>query len=143
MFHVTRDKWHMTRSIWHITCDTWHMTDDGRETFSQNFSSLAFTVWEWRFIEDISTKDEFIHKLISKGGVCWKTRATPSLLIICHTLVCIAQRSEHSVSRYLYCYAVFTKFVFSGGLSLTSNNFKTNPKYVCLVLTLILTQALW
>ena len=35
--------------------DTWHGTGGGRSTFSQHFSSLALTVWEWRFDENIST----------------------------------------------------------------------------------------
>ena len=45
--------------------DTLHMTYDmwGRWTFFKNFRSLALTVWEWRFVEDILTKDEWLTQL--------------------------------------------------------------------------------
>ena len=53
MGHVTHDMWHLTRDTWHVTCDTWHMTRWGGWTFSQNFSSLALTVFFlmilWRY----------------------------------------------------------------------------------------------
>ena len=48
MWHVTCDTWHVTCDIWHVASDTWHMTGGGRWTFSQDFSALALTVWEWR-----------------------------------------------------------------------------------------------
>ena len=51
---------HVTCDTWLVTCDTWHMTWWGRWTFSQNFSFLALTIWEWRCAEDISTKDEWL-----------------------------------------------------------------------------------
>ena len=74
------DMWHMTRDMWHVTCDTWHITSRGRWTFSQNCSSLAFTVWEWRFVEDVFTKDEsltdWMNELISDKAVC---RTAPSV----------------------------------------------------------------
>ena len=43
-----------------VTCDTWHMIDGVRWTFSQNVSFLALTVSEWRFVEDIFTKDDSV-----------------------------------------------------------------------------------
>ena len=46
MRHVTCDMWHVTCDTWHVTHDMWHMTGS---TFSQNFSSLALTVWELKW----------------------------------------------------------------------------------------------
>ena len=51
---------HVTCDTWHVTCDRWHRKGWGSWTFSQNFSSLAFPVWEWRSFEDIFTKDELL-----------------------------------------------------------------------------------
>ena len=42
--------WHLARDMWHLTRDGW-----GEVNFSQNFSSIAFTLWKWRFVEDIFT----------------------------------------------------------------------------------------
>ena len=62
---VTSDIWHVTHDTWHMTHDMWHMTGGGRWTFSQNASSLALTVWEWRRSEDISTKDHWVSQSVS------------------------------------------------------------------------------
>ena len=59
-WQLKRDMWHVTHDTWYVTCYTWHMTGGGRWTLSQNFSPLALTVWEWRCIEDISTKDDWL-----------------------------------------------------------------------------------
>ena len=45
MWRMKCDTWNVTHDMWHMTCDTWHVTGRGRWTFSQNFSSLAFTVF--------------------------------------------------------------------------------------------------
>ena len=58
------------------------MTGGGRWTFSQNFSSLALTVWEWRCLEDIFTKYDLATQFINQKGVCRTAPATPGLLII-------------------------------------------------------------
>ena len=47
------DMWHLTLDTWNLTHGMLHMTGRGRWTFSQNFSSLASTVWEWRCFEDV------------------------------------------------------------------------------------------
>ena len=70
IWHLTWDIWHVTRDMWHVTLQTWHMTSWGRWTFSQNISSLAFTVCEWR-CSDL-TNDE---------GVCITAPAIPGLVI--------------------------------------------------------------
>ena len=69
----------MTRDTWHMTCDTWQVTCERRWTFSQNFKSLAHTVWEWRCFEDIWTKGSPT-LLISSEGVCRTAPATLGLL---------------------------------------------------------------
>ena len=51
----------MTHDIWLLTYDRW-----GRETFFQNFRSLALLVWEWRFYEDIFKMDESMNYLVTK-----------------------------------------------------------------------------
>ena len=58
----------MTCDTWHATSDMWHM--EGDWTFSQNLRFLAHTVWEWRCLEDISTKDEWLNELMNYKGVC-------------------------------------------------------------------------
>ena len=55
-WHVTRDTWHVTRDTWHVTRDMWHVTRLGGWTFSQNFSSLALTVSDLWYYEDILGK---------------------------------------------------------------------------------------
>ena len=92
MWQLTGDRWQVTGDMWHVTCDTWHMTGMGRWTFSQNFSSLTFTVWEWRFVEDRQSYDdvstnhqwmnESMNQSISDGGDCRTAPATPGLLKI-------------------------------------------------------------
>ena len=69
---------HMTHDIWHMTLDMWH---GGRWKFSHNVSSLAHTVWEWRFFEDLEEKDESLNELMSDKGVCRTAPATPDLVI--------------------------------------------------------------
>ena len=58
-FSILHDMWHGTHDMWYVTCDTWHVTGSGRKTFSQNLSSLALTVWEWRYDEDILTNHDW------------------------------------------------------------------------------------
>ena len=48
----------MTCDMYYITHATLYVTGEGRLTFSQNFSSLALTVWERKFVEDIFTEDD-------------------------------------------------------------------------------------
>ena len=55
-WHVKCDTWHVTRDMWHVTRDMWHMTRLGGWTFSQNFSSLALTVCDLWYYEDILGK---------------------------------------------------------------------------------------
>ena len=43
-WHETHGKWHVTSDIGHMPWDMWHVTICGGWTFSQNSSSLAFTV---------------------------------------------------------------------------------------------------
>ena len=52
--------WHVTHDMWHVTHDTWHMTRDmfGGWKFSQNFSSLALTVCDLWYYEDLEEKDD-------------------------------------------------------------------------------------
>ena len=80
--------WHWTGDTWHATHDMGHMTGGGRKTFSQNFSYLALTVWEWSFVEDICTKDDplsvfklIVNNLNNHQGICRAAPATPGLLI--------------------------------------------------------------
>ena len=59
MWHVTCDTWHVTRDMWQVTRDTsWHVTCLVGWTFSQNFSSLALTVCDSWYYEDLEEKDD-------------------------------------------------------------------------------------
>ena len=76
----TYEMWHLTCDTWHQIFYTWHVTDGGRWTFSQNSRSLALTVWDWGFCEDIFTKHESVSWLIIEKAVCRTAQATPGLL---------------------------------------------------------------
>ena len=54
--------------MWQVTGDTWHVTRDmclGGWTFSSNFSSLALTVYDLWYYEDLEEKDEWINEWIN------------------------------------------------------------------------------
>ena len=44
--------------------------------------SLALTVWEWRYLEAIFTKDESVSEGLKYISVCKTAPATPGLLIV-------------------------------------------------------------
>ena len=75
------DTWHLTPDTWNVTCDMWHVTHGGGWTFSQNFSSLAPTVWDLWCHEDWEEKDRSVSSLINDKTVCRSAPATPGLLI--------------------------------------------------------------
>ena len=58
MWDMTWDMWHVTRDTWHMKRDTWNVTCLGRWTFPQNFSSLALTVCDLWYNEDLENKAE-------------------------------------------------------------------------------------
>ena len=81
-----KKKWHMTRDMWHVTRDMWHVTRLGGWTFTQNFSSLALTVCDLWYYEDILGKgwlnelmNEWVNELINDKAVCRTAPATPGL----------------------------------------------------------------
>ena len=56
--------WRFSPVLWKL--DGVGTVNMGRRTFSQNLSSLAFTVWEWRFVEDIqSYEDDDVNQSVS------------------------------------------------------------------------------
>ena len=76
MWHETRDTWQVvTRDMWHVTCF-------GVWTFSQNFSSLALTVCDLWYYEDLEEKDDSLNQSISDEAVYRTAPATPGLLNI-------------------------------------------------------------
>ena len=62
---VTHDMWHVTCDTWHVTRDMWHMTRLGGWTLSQN-SSLALTVCDLWYYEDLEEKDEWINEWMTR-----------------------------------------------------------------------------
>ena len=71
LWHVTRDMWHVTRDTWRMTRDMWHFFLGGEGcTFSQNFSSLALTVCDLWYYEDLEEKDDWINELINEWRGC-------------------------------------------------------------------------
>ena len=86
MWHVTCDMWHVTCDMWHVTCDTWHVTCLERWTFPQNFSSLALTVCDLWYYEDLEEKAHWVNQLMNESindeAVYRTAPATPGLLII-------------------------------------------------------------
>ena len=78
---MTCDTWHVvTRDTWHVTRDTWHVTCLGGWTLSQNFSSLALTICDLWYHEDLEEKDDSINQSISDKAVYRTAPATPGLL---------------------------------------------------------------
>ena len=59
MWHWTHDMWHMKLAMWHLTHNRWQEVN-----LLWNLSSLALTEWEWRFVEDIFTKDDSLTHFI-------------------------------------------------------------------------------
>ena len=82
MWHVTRDMWHVTRDMWHVTRDTGHMTCFGGWTFYENFSSLALTVCDLWYYEDLEEKADWMNQSMNEEAVYWTAPATPGLLNI-------------------------------------------------------------
>ena len=76
------DMWHLTRDTWHATCDTWHVTRLGVWTFSQNFSSLALTVCDLWYYEDLEEKADGLTQWMNHKAVYRTVPATPGLLIM-------------------------------------------------------------
>ena len=65
-----------THYTWHVTCNTWHVTYGGQWTFSQNFSSLALTVWELDGVGPVDNRPStdqlhhFVKKNLSITKIC-------------------------------------------------------------------------
>ena len=61
------DMWNVTCNTWQVTGDMWHMTFDmlWGWTFSKNFSSLALTVCDLWYFEDLEEKDDWVNKWIN------------------------------------------------------------------------------
>ena len=61
------DMWHMRCDTWHVTHDMWHVTCWGGWTFSQNFSSLAFTVFDLWYYDDIEEKAHLLTEWMNQS----------------------------------------------------------------------------
>ena len=93
-----------SNSPWHMTHDKWHVTHSVGWTSSQNFSSLALTVWDWQCLEYISTN----HHLVNDEAVYRTAPASPGLLnsrllerccLLYRQLVYLSMRSAHKPSN--------------------------------------------
>ena len=56
----------MTHDTRHMACDTWYVTCGEGSRFSQNFCSLALTVWDYGCFEDLEEKDDSHNEWITK-----------------------------------------------------------------------------
>ena len=72
----------MTCDTWHMTWDLWHVTRLVGWTFYQNFSSLALTVCDLWYDEDLEENDKSLNQLINYEAVYRTAPATPGLLKI-------------------------------------------------------------
>ena len=79
--HVTHDMWNVTCDMWHVTCDTWHLTCWGLWTFSQSFSSLALTVSDLWYYEDMEEKAHLLTDWMNYEAVYRTASSTPGLFI--------------------------------------------------------------
>ena len=103
---MTCDTWHVTCDMWHVTRDMWHMTGWGGWTFSQNFSSLAHTVPDLWYYEDMEEKAHGLNQSMSDEAVYRTAPATPSLLTI--TLNGLGARSVAFWPFKLFCVSVLS-----------------------------------
>ena len=59
--NVKCDMWHALHDTWHMTHDMWLVTYwEGGWTFFLNFSSLALTVWDLWYFEDVEEKADWL-----------------------------------------------------------------------------------
>ena len=70
----------VTCNMWHVTRDNWHVTCWVGWTFSQNFSSLALTVCDLWYYEDLEEKADSLAHKINDEAVYRTAPATPGLL---------------------------------------------------------------
>ena len=78
MWHVTCDTLHVTRDTWHVT----HEMFGGGVNILSNFSSLALTVCDLWYYEDLEEKDEWPNDWMNHEAVYRTAPATPGLLKI-------------------------------------------------------------
>ena len=69
MWQVRGDMWQVTGDRWPVTSDRWKVTYDVGWTVSENFSSLALTVWE--LIEIQGTTPNFCPKILASWYPKW------------------------------------------------------------------------
>ena len=86
--------------MWHIACDKWHVTCDMWWTLSQNVSSLALTVCDFWYYEDLEEKDDSVTKWMNYEAVYRTAPATRGLLIIEEENV----EKIVGISRWRVCY---------------------------------------
>ena len=72
--------WHVTCDTWHLTPYMWHIDHGGGWTLSENFRSLALTVWDRQCLADSEQKIDEINKSMNLEGVCRTAQATHGLL---------------------------------------------------------------
>ena len=110
MWLVTGDMWHTTCDTWHVTRDMGHLTHDiwGEVNLLSKFQLTSSTVWEWSFVEDIFTKDQWVSDLKHYKGVCTTDPATPGLLIINHTTKEIIWRLLDQLTWQIIYQAILT-----------------------------------
>ena len=92
---------HVTRDMWHVTRDTWHVTCLGGWTFSQNFSSLALTVCDLCYYEDLEEKAEWVTELINHEAVYRTAPATPGLLIMFNKYKGFFSHKKHNYDTFM------------------------------------------
>ena len=66
-----------------LTCNRWQVTNSVGWTFSQNFSSLAFPIWDWQCLENnwtIGSLTHLINEWMNYEAVYHTAPATPGLL---------------------------------------------------------------
>ena len=74
--------WPVTRDMWTVTHDMWHVTCLGGLTFSQNFRSLALTVCDLWYYEDLEEKADLMNWFINDEAVYRTAPTTLGLLNI-------------------------------------------------------------
>ena len=65
--------------MWNVTCDMWHVW--GGEYSLKYFSSLALTVCDLWYYEDLEEKDDWVTEWINYEAVYRTAPSTPGLLI--------------------------------------------------------------
>ena len=105
------------------------MTRLGGWTFSQNFSSLALTVCDLWYYEDLEEKDDSLNELMNDKAVYRTAPATPGLLNIISEMLSVEPKT---LGDFFIMFSIlsFNLEIVSANMTFTSQSMIIHVKYV-------------